>query len=210
MNTTAICTKLRRGLGKTPFQPFFLVLSDGQIVLVEYPEAINLTAGRSRRPQFKVLSQEFVELTVEYAAVRHVAPLTVSEAIAYAETVLPGTPSRKGIDPRWQAINLVGEFVRTEPRPIWEFIHRWGRHRQVDLRTAIAVCLLEHLLEYHFADYFPRVEQAALSSAPFGDTCLRIWKFGQSEESANSKRLDRLDEQIEKLRQHRKKKRQPR
>ncbi len=84
----------------------------------------------------------------------------VQRAIARAERILPGTPAPEGKrDPRWQAIIRVGEFIETQPEAVWQFTHRWGKHAQRDLRSAVATCLLEHLLEHHFDLMFPRVRQ---------------------------------------------------
>jgi hypothetical protein len=72
-------------------------------------------------------------------------------AIQEAEAILPGTAAPAGeSDPRWQAIIAIGDFAETDPEPIWAFVVRWGNHADEDLRTAVATCLLEHLLEYHF------------------------------------------------------------
>src|SRR5437763_13581729 len=100
----------------------------------------------------------------------------VSKVILAAEALLPGEPVTEGSDPRWQAIIAVGEYIESEPEAVWEFICRWGGHPQRDLRDAIATCLLEHLLEHHFATYFPRVEQMALADPLFGDTFLGCWQ----------------------------------
>jgi hypothetical protein len=86
----------------------------------------------------------------------------------------------------------VGKFVRTEPEALWEFVERWGKHPSEDLRMAIATCLLEHLLEYHFNLLFPRVERLARTSNRFAETLNWCYKFGQAEEKRNSARLDRL------------------
>jgi hypothetical protein len=86
----------------------------------------------------------------------------------------------------------VAEFLETEPEAVWEFILSWGGHPQEDLRDAIATCLLEHLLQDHFATYFPRVERQVKAGRMFGDMFDRCWKFGQSEEPLNAARFDRL------------------
>src|SRR5438128_6082581 len=104
--------------------------------------------------------------------------MTVQEAIVAAESILPGQPAPEGkIDPRWQAIIAVGEFVETKPEAVWSFVLRWGSSEDDDLRAAVATCLLEHLLEYHFDDFISRVEQAAGSNRLFGDMVARCWKF---------------------------------
>ena len=79
--------------------------------------------------------------------------IEVHQAIQKADALLPGRPVRDGEDPRWQAIIEIGDFIKSEPEAVWSFIARWGGHPQDDLRDAIACCLLEHLLEFHFADY---------------------------------------------------------
>ncbi len=122
---------------------------------------------------------------------------SVHKAIRAAEKLLPGRaapPHKK--DPRWQAIIEIGEFVETEPEVIWSFVLKWGKHSSQDLRAAIACCLLEHLLSYHFDLILPKARDAARSSARFADTLLMCWKMGQSEEPRNSRRLDRLRSEL--------------
>ena len=114
------------------------------------------------------------------------------EAIRRAETLLPGVPADTGIDARWQAIIAVGEHVEGEPEAVWEFVQAWGSNSQEDLRAAIATCLLEHLLEHHFAAIFPRVQQRALADPLFADTFLRCAQFGQAEEPSNAQRFQWL------------------
>lgn len=120
----------------------------------------------------------------------------VAEAIREADALLPGVPAGEGQDPRWQAIIAVGEFIESEPAAVWGFIRRWGGHPQEDLRDAVATCLLEHLLEHHFAAYFPRVEESALSNPLFADTFRRCWPFGQALEPANADRYTALAERL--------------
>jgi hypothetical protein len=77
----------------------------------------------------------------------------VEEAIVAAEAILPGHPAAEGgTDPRWQAIIAVSEFIEDHPEPVWSFIVRWGSSPDDDLRMAVATCLLERLLEFHFDD----------------------------------------------------------
>jgi hypothetical protein len=116
----------------------------------------------------------------------------VAEAIREAEAILPGVPAEEGQDARWQAIIALGEFIGSEPEAVWAFVRRWGGHPQEDLRDAVATCLLEHLLEHHFAAYFPHVEQLALADPRFGDTFRRCWRFGQALEPGNAERYAAL------------------
>jgi len=123
--------------------------------------------------------------------------MKVEEAIAKAEELLPGQAAPEGeVDPRWQAIIVVGEFIERDPEAIWPFILRWGSHEDEDLRTAIATCLLEHLLEHHFDPMFPRVETAARSNPNFAKTVLGCWKFGQAKDPERADRFDRLRSEL--------------
>jgi hypothetical protein len=120
----------------------------------------------------------------------------VAEAIREADALLPGVPAEAGQDPRWQAIIAVAAFVESEPDAVWGFVRRWGGHPQEDLRAAVATCLLEHLLERHFAAFFPRVEQLALADPLFGDTFRRCWQLGQAREPGNAERFAALAERV--------------
>lgn len=112
--------------------------------------------------------------------------MNVAVAIHEADALLPGDATD---DRRWQAIIRVGEFIESEPEAVWAFVRRWGNHPQEDLRDAVATLLLEHLLEYHFAAYFPRVEELALADAQFADTFNRCYQFGQATEPGNAERF---------------------
>jgi len=126
--------------------------------------------------------------------------MTVNEAIRRANSILPGRPAPDGQkDPRWQAIIAVGEFIRTEPEAVWAFVERWGKHANDDLRAAIATCLLEHLLEYHFDLLFPRVERQVSRGKRFADTLSRCAKFGQAKTPRNAARVDWLLKEQHKL-----------
>jgi hypothetical protein len=119
--------------------------------------------------------------------------VAVRRAIARAERVLPGVPASDGKrDPRWQAIIRVGQFVETQPEAVWQFARRWGTHAQRDLRSAVATCLLEHLLEHHFELVFQRVRRASLESVRFADTFASCWSFGRSTDLKNAARIKRL------------------
>lgn len=121
----------------------------------------------------------------------------VQDAIRDADALLPGEPSEDGQDPRWQAIIRVGGYIPDDPAPVRDFAHRWGAHPQDDLPDAIATCLLEHLLEHHFASYLPRVEPAAMSDRLFADTFQRRWQFGQAEQPDDAERFRSLNARSE-------------
>ncbi len=132
------------------------------------------------------------------------APLDVIDvwaAIERAERILPGEAAAEGkIDPRWQAIMVIEDFVPEEPEAIWSFILRWGVTADEDLRSAIATLLLEHLLGHHFSHFFPRVQEAVRSDALLADTFLKCWKCGQAKEGGNGKRFDDLRDECRKNR----------
>lgn len=119
--------------------------------------------------------------------------MNVEQAIAAADSVLPGQAApEEEIDARWQAIIAVANFVEAEPEAVWRFALRWGASPDPDLRMAIATCVLEHILEYHFDRFITRVEEAALADRWFGDTVSHCWKFGQTKEPIRAARLDAL------------------
>jgi hypothetical protein len=119
--------------------------------------------------------------------------MSVNKAIDNAEAILPGQQAAEGEeDPRWQAIIAIGRFVEADPEPVWSFVERWGAHPDDDLRSAIATCVLEHLLEHHFDLIFPRIDRLARSNASFADTVSRCWRLGRSELPENAARLQRL------------------
>jgi hypothetical protein len=119
--------------------------------------------------------------------------MNVSETIAEAEAILPGQAApEEAVDPRWQAIIKIATFIEPEPDAVWVFILRWGCNADEDLRTAVATVLLEHLLERHFADFFPKVARAVEENVLFEDTFARCSKFGQSNQEGNAELFDRL------------------
>jgi hypothetical protein len=124
--------------------------------------------------------------------------MNVHKAIARAEAILPGLQAAEGQkDPRWQAIIAVGNFVETDFEPVWSFVERWGKHPDDDLRSAIATCILEHLLEHHFDLIFQRMERLARSNPCFAEMIGWCALFGQSELPENASRLHRLVKGLE-------------
>jgi hypothetical protein len=118
---------------------------------------------------------------------------TLRRIIQRTERILPGRPAPHGeSDPRWQAIMLIEDHVPEQPEPIWVFTLKWGKHPQEDLRTAVAVLLLERLLKHHYSLMFPRVEAAASTSKRFRDTLARCYWVGEAAWPPNARKLDRL------------------
>lgn len=123
--------------------------------------------------------------------------MTLIETIAAAERILPGhAAGDRELDPRWQAIIAVSEFIPTDPEQVWAFASRWGCSEDADLRAAIATCVVEHLLEHHFELLFPRVEALARENARFADTVKLCWEFGQASGRASAARLRQLKGQL--------------
>ncbi|HET8923265.1 MAG TPA: hypothetical protein VFN26_09755 [Candidatus Acidoferrum sp.] len=140
------------------------------------------------------MSSEKLKSQVERAWRAHVTnPRELKKAIRRAERILPGKPAPEGEnDPRWQAIIRIEDFVETQPEAVWAFARRWGKHSNPDLRSAIAVLLVEHLLEYHFDLIFPSVETEVRTSKRFKDTLKRCWKLGQAKNPRNAAKIDQL------------------
>jgi len=112
--------------------------------------------------------------------------MTIHEAIAAASRVLPGIAAATGTDPRWQAIIEVGEYVDAHPDEVWDFAAQWGCSDDADLRSAIATCVLEHLLEHHFSSIFPKASLLARSDSNFAQTIRMCWRFGVAQKPANA------------------------
>jgi hypothetical protein len=123
--------------------------------------------------------------------------MSVRETIAEVEGTLPGKAAPDGeVDPRWQGLIRIEDFIEEEPDEVWEFIVRWGCHEDEDLRAAVATLLLEHLLARHFEIFFPKVATAVQKNTLFGDTFARCWKVGQSKQEANAKLFDELRKSV--------------
>lgn len=123
--------------------------------------------------------------------------MTVQEAKERAEGILPGEEvTGNGRDPRWQALVVVGRHVKSEPEAVWEMVDHWGGDTQEDLRDAIALCLMEPLLEVHFEDFFPLVNERAITDPFFADMILRCQRYGQACEGANSRQFEALQRML--------------
>jgi hypothetical protein len=123
--------------------------------------------------------------------------MTLVEAIAAAEALLPGqASSERGLDPRWQSIIDVSEFIPTHPEEVWAFAARWGCTEDPDLRAAIATCIVEHLLEHNFDLVFPRVADLARRDARFAETLKLCSEFGQVSIRPNAAKLRHLKGQL--------------
>ncbi len=97
-------------------------------------------------------------------------------------------------DKRWEAASLLSEYVECFPNEIWDIIVKYGSSNNEGLRQAIASCALEHVLEYHFDEFFPKLESLIKidSNNNLKETLRLCWKLGDAEKSDNSSRWDNL------------------
>lgn len=83
---------------------------------------------------------------------------------------------------RWQATIVVGEFIQTHPAVVWEVVCEHGDSPDEDLRDAIATCLVEHLLEYHFDWVLPKLRKRITAGhRMLANTLRRSWPMGAAE-----------------------------
>ena len=107
-------------------------------------------------------------------------------------SVLPflGTLQRLIEDPpsRWQALIAIAESVESDPDAVWNVISRYGGSHDDDMQAGIACVLLEHLLDEHFEEYFPRVRERALEDTLFCQTLAlcRIEEAGRKQRRVKS------------------------
>ena len=124
----------------------------------------------SRRPQQRLFA---LALMRRQAIQRH--PLQ-----SYRRLALPLVDDPNN-NCRWQALIILGEFVASDPEKVWPIVRKYGDHRDPDMRTGVATILLEHLLERHFASYWPRVKRMVRRSpSRFADTLSRAWLLGRA------------------------------
>ncbi len=96
---------------------------------------------------------------------------------------------------RGQSLLLLGYFVKDQPELIWSQIVKWGSGRNSDIRVGIACYILEHLLQHHFSNYFPKVKVLIeQGNNLLADTLSYCYKLGETEKPVNAKRFDALIE----------------
>jgi hypothetical protein len=84
-------------------------------------------------------------------------------------------------DCRWQALIVIGESVTTHPEEVWRVVLAHGGSMDEDLRMGVATVLLEHLLEEHFEEYFPKVRaEVQRGSKLFAEMVRNCWFDGCS------------------------------
>lgn len=94
---------------------------------------------------------------------------------------------------RWKAAISLGEYCKPDPKSVWPLTVKYGSSRKADTRTAIATCVLEHILEHHFDPYFGEsLKIIREGNVRFGRTLAMCWTFGQAQKKNNSLRFDRF------------------
>lgn len=95
---------------------------------------------------------------------------------------------------RWRGAADLGEYVFDHPEEAWPLVLEFGSSAVEDIRSAIATCVLEHILEHHFDVYFPVLvlEIETKKNDLFADTLSLCSKFGQSREYSRAMRWDSL------------------
>lgn len=89
--------------------------------------------------------------------------------------------------PRWHAAASLTDYAYRTPGYLWPVVLSYGSSEDIDLRQAVATCLLEHILEKHFSRFFPRLKAEIESGNDLlGETFLLCAKFGQSNLPQNS------------------------
>jgi|GEM_PF-3581586 len=93
----------------------------------------------------------------------------------------------------WKGAADLCNYVIDQPELIWDRVVKYGSRNNEELQQAIALCVLEHIFQFHFKEYFPKAKKILLSgNKRFWETFCQCGKFGQSEEKANSLQWDKL------------------
>jgi hypothetical protein len=80
---------------------------------------------------------------------------------------------------RWQALIVVGEFIKEMPEVVWPIVLRFGSCDDEDMRAGVATVLLEHLLEYHRRVYEPLLNKHIQNgNASLAATLSMCWDLG--------------------------------
>jgi hypothetical protein len=98
----------------------------------------------------------------------------------------------------WEIAIGMGDDALTRPNVIWDDVASALRFADDDGITAIATCILEHVLENSFDDYIGRVEaEIASGNRNMLEALKRSWKFEQAKTNENSARWDGIIERCE-------------
>lgn len=77
---------------------------------------------------------------------------------------------------RWQSLIVISELINSHPDLVWKIILKYGDSKDTDMRTAVSTLLLEHLLDFDFDKYFPKIRREILNGRQrFIDTLEGCW-----------------------------------
>ncbi len=98
---------------------------------------------------------------------------------------------------RWRVLVDLSHFLEDQPEKIWPLIIEWGSVYNPDIRAGVALCLLEHLLGYHFEEFFEQSKQAIMNgNTRFIYTLRHCRKMGQAEFPENARCFDEFIESL--------------
>lgn len=96
-------------------------------------------------------------------------------------------------DIRWGilTIALCPRLYEWDVSELWPLVIKWGSVENTDIRNAVGVCVLEHILESDFQEYFGRAKRLIEGgNKRFAYTLACCGKFGQAVEANNSAEFD--------------------
>jgi hypothetical protein len=93
---------------------------------------------------------------------------------------------------RWPAVFALGDYAKSHPKELWPLVLKWGSVRSRDIRDGVRCCILEHILEYHFREFFSKAARRAERDARFAYTLQGIYKFGEAAKPRNAALYDGL------------------
>lgn len=94
---------------------------------------------------------------------------------------------------RWAVFHLLGSYAEPSPEEIWPMIVAWGSVKNRGIRAGIACFVLEHVLEHHFAMFFPQVRTSITEgNRLFAYTLACCDKLGQAAQPRNASAFDAL------------------
>ena len=83
------------------------------------------------------------------------------------QLALVESEAKMQLTPDLQALIAIGHGVEIQPEWVWEVILEFGDSDDEDMQAAIGCVLLEHLLEYDYETYFPKLKEATLNGSPY-------------------------------------------
>jgi len=94
----------------------------------------------------------------------------------------------------WLAATVLSYFVEKYPAQLLRIIRSVAQDSSDDQRTALAKCILEHLMENHFDDVINMVSQETDAELRYAlvDILARCWPFGEAEKKSNWERVESL------------------